>query len=101
MKILTNVLHVMLLVDVVPDQETTNVVVVTNQDIYKKTTVLIHVLYQVSILMMLPEPVDTVTSLVENVPAIVLVLVSSVMKVISWPKKKTLPTILVSVYHTV
>lgn len=83
MKNPTNVLHVMLLVDVVPDQETTNVVVVTNQDIYKKTTVLIHVLYQVSILMMLPEPVDTVTSLVENVQTIVLVLVSSVMTVIS------------------
>jgi hypothetical protein len=84
MKKPTNVNHVMVLVEVVSDHQTNNVMVVTNQDIYKTANVLIHVQNQVSILMILIlEPVNPVTSLVENVPTVVLVLVSSVMKVIS------------------
>jgi hypothetical protein len=64
---LENATCVTLPVLVVPVQTTTIAVVVLNQDSYKITTVLIHVLNKEPTQITLPEPVLTVTILVKNV----------------------------------
>jgi hypothetical protein len=81
---LTNVTHVTLLVTVVPVQTTTNVVVVLNQDTYKKDIVLIHVLYPDIMLMTTTENVDHVTKTVKNVCTLLTEIVSSVTLVCTY-----------------
>lgn len=78
---LTNVMSVTPLVLVVPVQTTTNVVVVLNQDTYKKDIVLIHVPYLVTMLMTTTENVDHVTQNVKNVSTVKTDIVTFVMPV--------------------
>jgi hypothetical protein len=78
---LTNVTHVTLLVTVVPVQTTTNVVVVLNQDTYRKDIVLTHVPYLVTMLMTITENVNHVTQNVKNVYTLLTEIVYYVTKV--------------------
>jgi hypothetical protein len=78
---LTNVTHVTPLVLVVPVQTTMNVVVVPNQDTYKKDIVLTHVPYLVTMLMTTTENVDHVTQNVKNVSTVKTDIVTFVMLV--------------------
>jgi len=80
----TNVTHVTPLVPVVPDQTTTNVVVVLNQDSYKKDIVLIHVPYLVTMLTNTIENVDHVTKNVKNVLLKLTDIVSYVTQVLTY-----------------
>jgi hypothetical protein len=99
MNLLVNVSLVTLLVMIVLDQWILIVELVKNQDIYKKVKimilllimkrcVLIHVLSQVSMVMIHPENVKDVITLAENVSTVLISIVSSVTKVgTSWKLK--------------
>jgi hypothetical protein len=81
-----NVLHVTLPVEPVLDQVTTNVLLVTNQDISNLLIVLIHVLLlpampKITSPVLVLESVPLVITLVENVLVQMLEIVSSVMLV--------------------
>jgi len=81
---LVNVTNVTPLVLAVPDQTTSNAVVVMNQDTYKTDIVLIHVLYLVIILMMLKELANLVKLLVKNVSDLMLETVLCVQLVLGY-----------------
>jgi hypothetical protein len=76
-----NVLHVITLVVLVSELMLTNVMDVMNQDTSNNTTVLTHVPLLLCMVMMPPEPVDLVTTLVENVPVHLTTNVSGVIPV--------------------
>lgn len=81
---LVNVTNVTPLVLAVPDQTTSNAVVVMNQDTYKTDIVLTHVLYLVIILMMLKELANLVKLLVKNVSDLMLETVLCVQLVLGY-----------------